>query len=220
MNTGIGDSINLAWKLRCVLTNCAPDSLLDTYESERQAFARTLVATTDQAFMLATSDGRVADFVRTRIVPLLVPALFGIKVARKYLFRAISQFVVNYRDSAISVGNAGSLRGGDRLPWVALSPGDNFDPFQSADWQVHVYGTASNVLRTSCSSMQLILHVFPWQKSFATVGLTRDAMYLLRPDTYIALASNEQDPGILRRYFAEHRLRCAPPDGEVASNPL
>src|SRR6202171_4995783 len=42
MNTGIGDAINLAWKLAAVLAGRAPDSLLDTYECERPAFAARL----------------------------------------------------------------------------------------------------------------------------------------------------------------------------------
>jgi 2-polyprenyl-6-methoxyphenol hydroxylase-like FAD-dependent oxidoreductase len=49
MNTGIGDAINLAWKLKAALDG-GPDSLLDSYEIERAAFARRLVATTDRAF--------------------------------------------------------------------------------------------------------------------------------------------------------------------------
>jgi 2-polyprenyl-6-methoxyphenol hydroxylase-like FAD-dependent oxidoreductase len=43
MNTGIGDAINLAWKLKAGLKSGAPDMLLDTYETERIAFARRLV---------------------------------------------------------------------------------------------------------------------------------------------------------------------------------
>ena len=35
MNTGIGDAINLAWKLAAVLAGGAPDKLLDSYEAER-----------------------------------------------------------------------------------------------------------------------------------------------------------------------------------------
>ena len=58
MNTGIGDAINLAWKLAAVLGGRAPDSLLDSYEAERIGFARRLVATTDRAFSFATADGR------------------------------------------------------------------------------------------------------------------------------------------------------------------
>ena len=58
MNTGIGDAVNLAWKLAAVLHGRAGASILDSYEPERIAFARRLVETTDRAFTAVTSDGR------------------------------------------------------------------------------------------------------------------------------------------------------------------
>ena len=54
MNTGIGDAVNLAWKLADVVQGRAQAGLLDSYEPERIAFARRLVATTDRAFVAAT----------------------------------------------------------------------------------------------------------------------------------------------------------------------
>ena len=39
MNTAIGDGFNLGWKLSWVLNGWAPDSLLDTYETERRPIA-------------------------------------------------------------------------------------------------------------------------------------------------------------------------------------
>jgi 2-polyprenyl-6-methoxyphenol hydroxylase-like FAD-dependent oxidoreductase len=69
MNTGIGDAVNLAWKLAAVVRRRADASLLDSYEPERIAFARRLVATTDQAFTGVTSAGPIARLVRLQIVP-------------------------------------------------------------------------------------------------------------------------------------------------------
>lgn len=40
MNTGIGDAVNLAWKLAAVMHGRADVSLLDSYEPERIGFAR------------------------------------------------------------------------------------------------------------------------------------------------------------------------------------
>src|SRR6267378_2123910 len=71
MNTGIGDAVNLAWKLAGVVRGRAHEALLDSYESERIAFARRLVATTDQAFKAVTSRGAIARRVRVNLVPLL-----------------------------------------------------------------------------------------------------------------------------------------------------
>jgi 2-polyprenyl-6-methoxyphenol hydroxylase-like FAD-dependent oxidoreductase len=76
MNTGIGDAINLAWKLKAVLAGGAPEALLDTYEGERIAFAQRLVETTDRVFTLATTEGRSASIVRTRVAPVAL-STFG-----------------------------------------------------------------------------------------------------------------------------------------------
>src|SRR5689334_4498703 len=76
MNTGIGDALNLAWKLADVLHGRAGAPLLDSYAPERIGFARRLVATTDRAFTMITSRGRLARFVRTRLVHALVPLVF------------------------------------------------------------------------------------------------------------------------------------------------
>ncbi|MEK1855459.1 MAG: FAD-dependent monooxygenase, partial [Phyllobacterium sp.] len=206
MNTGIGDAINLAWKLRAVLTGQAPDTLLDTYEAERRAFAQKLVATTDRGFTLATAEGRMADFIRTRIVPLVVPTLFKFDAARDYMFGAVSQIVIAYRNSAISEGKAGGVSGGDRLPWARTPNSDNFAALQTIAWQIHVYGATSAELRDWCKHHNLRLNTFPWHEDYAKTGLAQDAMYLLRPDTYVALASERQDPAALRRYFVERAL--------------
>src|SRR5712691_6341028 len=64
MNTGIGDAVNLAWKLAAVLDGRADASILDSFEPERRAFARRLVATTDRAFTGVTIRVAIAQRVR------------------------------------------------------------------------------------------------------------------------------------------------------------
>jgi 2-polyprenyl-6-methoxyphenol hydroxylase-like FAD-dependent oxidoreductase len=204
MNTGIGDAVNLAWKLAAVLKEGAPDNLLDTYEPERIAFARRLVATTDRVFILAISRGSIARFVRTRIVPLLVPVLFRLTPFRRFMFQTLSQFGIDYRNSPLSKGTAGDVRGGDRLPWVQSNPGqDNFAPLTLLKWQVHVYGEARPGVVEACAELELPLHLFGWQPEMRRAGLERAALYLIRPDGYVALADPEADPERLRRYVAE-----------------
>lgn len=201
MNTGIGDAVNLAWKLAAVLNGGAPDSLLATYELERIGFARRLVATTDRGFTLVTKQGRVARWVRTRLVPLILPLLFRLAPVRRFLFRTVSQIGVNYRNSPLSVGTAGTVRGGDRLPWVESEAGnDNFAPLASLTWQVHVYGELPHGLTEACAEFRLPLHHFAWQRGMRRTGLRRAALYLVRPDGYVALADSHADPERLRDY--------------------
>jgi 2-polyprenyl-6-methoxyphenol hydroxylase-like FAD-dependent oxidoreductase len=192
MNTGIGDAVNLAWKLAAVVRGDVDRTILDTYETERIAFARRLVATTDQAFTGVTSSSAFARALRLHIVPLLIPSLFAFPAFRRLAFRTVSQTAVNYRGSALSRGAAGPVQGGDRLPWVKTNtgdvPADNFTALTSVDWQVHVYGEAAPELRVVCEQRRLPLHVFAWRPAMRRNGLRRNAMYLVRPDGYIALA--------------------------------
>ena len=211
MNTGIGDAINLAWKLAAVLCGCAPPALLDTYETERIAFARRLVATTDRVFTFVTANGRLAKLVRTRVAPYLLSAATSLEPVRELLFRTVSQITLNYRDMPLSAGLAGGVHGGDRLPWVTEGAGDNYLPLSGLLWQVHVYGDATQALRTACARDGLPLHVFASTPAHEAAGLRRDALYLLRPDGYVALADPAADPAVLVRYFAERQLRLQVP---------
>jgi 2-polyprenyl-6-methoxyphenol hydroxylase-like FAD-dependent oxidoreductase len=210
MNTGIGDAVNLAWKLAAVLHGNADASLLDSYEPERIAFARRLVATTDQAFTGVTSSSAFARLVRLRIVPLLMPLLFKFSSLRRFMFRTVSQTVVNYRGSALSEGRAGPVHGGDRLPWVTTDPNDlakdNFAPLTSLAWQVHVYGDATAEIKAMCDARKLPLHVFPLSSEMKRAGLRRDAIYLMRPDGYIGLVDASGSASAIASYLDMRKL--------------
>ncbi len=165
MNTGIGDAINLAWKLAAVIGGRATDALLETYQSERRAFARRLVASTDRGFTLATAEGAMAGAIRMHLIPLLLPPLFRLSTTRIFLFSAVSQISIRYRESAISEGSAGRIHGGDRLPWQRTEAGDNFESLRPIGWHVHVYGRVREPLARWCEKHALPLHAFPWRQS-------------------------------------------------------
>jgi 2-polyprenyl-6-methoxyphenol hydroxylase-like FAD-dependent oxidoreductase len=210
MNTGIGDVINLAWKLAAVLDGRAPDSLLDSYEAERIGFARRLVATTDRAFSIATADGPLADIIRTRIAPVVLSNVVRVEAAREFMFRTVSQIVLNYRDGPLSVGKSSRVHGGDRLPWAPAEGEDNFASLAAMVWQVHVYGAASEALVRWCAQASLPLHVFAWRPEHEAAGLTQNALYLLRPDSYVALVDPTGSPDALEQYRAARSITFAP----------
>jgi len=205
MNTGIGDAVNLAWKLAAVRHGRANAALLDTYETERIGFARRLVATTDRAFSAVTSDGGLARFVRLRLIPALFPLAFRFRAMRRLLFRTVSQTAIEYRESVLSAGKAGAVRGGDRLPWVGAA--DNFAPLASIDWQVHVYGIAGAGLPAACEKRSVPLHVFSWSAEAGKAGFLRNAAYLVRPDGYVALADPDGRGEVLDGYFDRRGIR-------------
>ncbi|MDQ3070744.1 MAG: FAD-dependent monooxygenase [Acidobacteriota bacterium] len=207
MNTGIGDAVNLAWKLAAVVKGESPAALLDSYEPERIAFARVLVATTDRAFTIVTQQGGLARFARTRAVPAVAPLLLRLRAVRRFMFRRVSQVGVHYRESALSEGHAGAVNAGDRLPWIETSSGaDNFAPLTSLNWQAHVYGTAQPALTAACADLPLPLHVFAWNDHMARAGFAQDALYLVRPDGYVALADPEGRADALREYVDRRGL--------------
>jgi 2-polyprenyl-6-methoxyphenol hydroxylase-like FAD-dependent oxidoreductase len=202
MNTGIGDAVNLAWKLAAVVQGRAAPALLESYAPERMAFARTLVASTDTAFRFITDRSALGTFLRTAIMPHAFPLATRLPAVRRLLFSVISQIRIQYRDSALSAGSAGRVQGGDRLPWVETAAGDNFAPLSSLDWQVHVYGSAQDELHAVLARHGLPLHVFGWDDRMAAAGLARDASYLVRPDGHVAIASDKQDAVQVEQYLS------------------
>jgi 2-polyprenyl-6-methoxyphenol hydroxylase-like FAD-dependent oxidoreductase len=207
MNTGIGDAVNLAWKLAAVLRGRAHEAILDSYEPERIAFARRLVATTDRGFTAVTSSGAIARLIRLKLVPLLVPLLFKFPATRRFMFRTVSQASVNYRGSSLSAGRAGAVEGGDRLPWIVLDEArDNYTPLASLDWQVHVYGEPAPALEAVCGERKLPLHLYPWRPGMDKSGLKRNAAYLVRPDGYVALADAHASSIALVAYLDARNL--------------
>ena len=213
MNTGIGDAINLAWKLAAVLRADAPDSLLDTYEPERIAFARKLVDTTDRMFTFITAEGTRRFRAHAHRADLRQRRLQRGHGTRADLPHPVADHD-QHHDSPLSSGTAGRVHGGDRLPWVARGGQDNLAPAAAIDWQVQVYGQAYDDLRAWCDRHRMLLREFDWGQETEDAGFARNASYLVRPDGYVALCDPGGSAQALEDYFCElnyHRFRVCPP---------
>ncbi len=211
MNTGIGDAVNLAWKLAAVLKDGAPPELLDTYGTERMAFAQELVRTTDKAFTFVDKRSPLATFMRTRIVPKLLGLAFKLPAVRRLAFLTVSQTKIHYRQSALSRGEAGHIQGGDRLPWVPqhisrTGEGDNFAPLTCCCWQVHCYGMPAAEAEALCKAKGIPLCVFPANTASKKTGLKMNALYVVRPDGYVGLALPGGDAGELKTYLEKWQI--------------
>ncbi|WP_331371393.1 FAD-dependent monooxygenase [Sinorhizobium chiapasense] len=213
MNTGIGDAMNLGWKLAAVLGGRADARLLDSYEPERIAFARRLIQTTDQVFRVMTSRSALVGFWRRYLLPTMIALLVANRAGARFAFRTVSQIGISYGNSIVSRGGAGRVRGGDRLPYVEGlahvdgSAGDNFASLSSLDWQIHVYGTASPAFRAAIAPTGIPIHAFAWTPGAGEAGLSRDAAYLVRPDGHVAVAVETQDPVPFLGYIAEFAVK-------------
>jgi hypothetical protein len=146
--------------------------------------------------------------MRTRLVPIVAPVMFRIPAVRAFLFGTVSQTGIRYPKSPLSEGRSGRLSGGDRLPWTG-EPSDqgNFKALTSLKWQVHVYGEARPDAAEACKRLGLALHVFAWSARAQVAGLTNRALYLVRPDGYIALIEATGKADGLEGYLDRQGLR-------------
>jgi len=194
MNTGIGDAVNLGWKLAAVLKGEAGVELLDTYAEERMAFARTLVATTDRAFRAVATRSWFGALWRTCVVPYLTAVLFRLKPFLRFAFRAVSQTAIEYRAGKLAQGYAGQVRAGDRLPWIRSI--GNYVPLDDLGWHIQVYGDTSDELRTRAGDLGI--YTFSWTDEIGAHGFARDAIYLIRPDGHVGFAALGQGEAAIR----------------------
>lgn len=206
MNTGIGDAINLAWKLAAVQAGRATPAILRTYEAERIEFAKSLVATTDKLFAAMVGKSWTAEMFRTIFLPHVAPLLLGWSAVRKAQFRLVSQTRIHYPNSELSAGKSGHLAGGDRLPWIEDLA--NFDTLKSLAWQVHVYGAPSAEVRQLITDYELEFHTLPWSKDCDEAGIERNAYYLIRPDGYIAATGAADDVSSARTILKRFEIRA------------
>lgn len=138
MNAGIADSINLSWKMAAVIHQQHHPKILDTYESERRAYAKNLIQTTDRAFKGIIFDHKWVNSLRERLAPHLLHFFLNkAESMRERLFGTVSQLFLEYKESPLNAGDS-KLRG-KRLPYYK----DNSQFTDSMAWQLHIYGKSS-----------------------------------------------------------------------------
>ena len=137
------------------------------------------------------------------------PSALSLERLREYMFRTVSQITLNYRGSPLSVGKAGGVQAGDRLPWTPASTPQAAAALAEMGWRVLVYGEASDALAAWGRAHGVPLHVFDFRPGHRKIGIARNAAYLLRPDTYVALADPHANPATLQGYFVERGISPA-----------
>ena len=214
MNTGIGDAVNLAWKLAA---RAQRPRRRGTPRYVRAGANRIRTAPgRDHRPRLhcAHEPGPVGAFRPRERCAAFGAAALSLKISPAL---HVSHGLAD-RDqlshSALSSGAAGLVHAGDRLPWVqfdaaAGTTGDNFAPLESVDWQVHVYGPCAPALKLACDRLGLALRTFAWSPAAAQAGLQQGALYLVRPDGYIGLVDAAADPAGLEDYLTTRGIRSS-----------
>jgi 2-polyprenyl-6-methoxyphenol hydroxylase-like FAD-dependent oxidoreductase len=210
MNTGIQDACNLAWKLALVVSGAATDALLDSYEAERWPVARRTRQLTDLAFLLEAADHAPLRWLREHATPLALPLVRDRDLPRA-AFRLLGGLSTRYRRSPLVQEGAPRLRSGphagDRLPDGRIlhegGPRWLHDVLRGSAHHLLLCGPqggfdapAVQVLGKG-SPMPLRIHrlapashdgamVDPDGRLLRRLGVRETAVYLIRPDGYIA----------------------------------
>jgi 2-polyprenyl-6-methoxyphenol hydroxylase-like FAD-dependent oxidoreductase len=90
LNTGVQDAVNLGWKLAQVVHQTSPDSILNTYHSERHPVAARVLRNTMAAVALRRPDER------TTAVRDVFSELFGMDEPRKRFAAMMSGLDIHY----------------------------------------------------------------------------------------------------------------------------
>lgn len=215
MNAGIQDGLNLGWKLalasRMAADRPETEALLDSYEVERRAVARRILAATRLLFWLEAGTDPVARFARSRLGPAVAP-LTPFLLRRDRIVaegvRSLSQLRISYRTGLgrlppIGTLDVPSLRPGDRLPDLTL-PNDGGRGLHELTAQPGVHlllaRRAPKLDRPSPDRWVHIHRISSWPGEGA-VGV--------RPDGHVGHAGRRTDPSAVANWMQSMGL--APP---------
>jgi 2-polyprenyl-6-methoxyphenol hydroxylase-like FAD-dependent oxidoreductase len=227
-NTGIGDAVNLCWKLAAVINGWAPEALLATYEEERRPIeALTIAVSAKNMRVLSTelSDPRLfgSDAEYDDVVDSVSSVILSTKDAEFHSLGLTLGY--NYEGSPIVATEPGGIdefvdtaytptaRPGHRLPHFWLAPRDSL--FDRLGRQFSLVGDLSTPAAKSLVAAA-DQHGIPLIGVDLGVGGRPDVfdaeLVLVRPDQHVAWRGNKiDDPTavVLSAIGAGHQLTQA-----------
>jgi 2-polyprenyl-6-methoxyphenol hydroxylase-like FAD-dependent oxidoreductase len=229
MNTGIQDAINLAWKLALVVHQRAPDSLLNSYNEEREPVAKMVLSLTDGLTRMAALQGGLGQQLRDALIPMLT----GIHLVEDRIAETMAEIGIHYRRSSIVSGKTGhTLHAGDRAPdcefqgQAGPEPLRLFDLFRGPVHHLLLFAGADadaasrlNALRMEIGRdfkglIEAMVVIRATRTDFSDTLFDSDgaahalyeaepgAMVLIRPDGYIGFRAGAKHIEALREYLA------------------
>jgi 2-polyprenyl-6-methoxyphenol hydroxylase-like FAD-dependent oxidoreductase len=178
MNTGIGDAMNLGWKLAAVLSGRGGADLLDSYQGERHPTGAQVLTMTDAFNRLVLGRSQLGMRIRQvamRLVVRLAPA-------RRVLLARVSGIGIAYPH------RPGEHRlAGRRAVDVPTSSGRLYEVLRGGRFVLVVGpGVDPDAVRAEAT---------PWHDRVLTVRRSTGsgpALTLIRPDAYVAWASDRR----------------------------
>lgn len=196
LSAGVQDAVNLGWKLAQVVKGTSPETLLDTYHTERHPVGARILKATMAQVALHREDERT----------LAVRDIFGdlLKMAepRKYIAGMMSGLDIHY-----DLGEGHPLLG-RRMPDIEVNtPGGKqhvFEYLHSAKPLLINFGKPHAIDITSWADrVQLIDADYSGAWELPVIGVVeRPSAVLIRPDGYVAWVGNGSADGLERALTA------------------
>ncbi|HKE71035.1 MAG TPA: FAD-dependent monooxygenase [Nocardioidaceae bacterium] len=190
LNLGAQDAVNLGWKLSQVVRQTSPDSLLDTYQTERHPVAARVLRNTMAQVALRGSDAR------TKALSEVVSELLSMEEPRRRFAAMMSGL-----DTQYDLGEGHPLLG-RRMPDLDLV---------TADGPLRVYSLLHDARPVALNLAALgSLDIAPWADRVRLVdadytgpwelpalgSVTAPTGVLIRPDGYVAWVGEGSDQGL------------------------
>jgi 2-polyprenyl-6-methoxyphenol hydroxylase-like FAD-dependent oxidoreductase len=182
MNTGIGDAMNLGWKLAATMRGTAPSWLLDTYETERHPIGEEVLKITDRMFRLVMIRSRLAQ----KIARVGMKTAFGIEAIQRVPRSFLSGIGFSYPPR----GDKSHKLAGKRAPDVVVDGTRLAEALRSGQFVLvdsTASGTAARVAQTRYHDRVATLTGTPTETGTAKLP----PVMLVRPDGYIAWATDD-----------------------------
>lgn len=206
LNTGLQDAVNLGWKLGAAVSGWGPDWLLDSYHAERHPVGAAVLTLTGRQFRLNTARTVSRRALRWAVHRLIVP----LPPVQSRLARDYSGVAVRYAPAAAGSAAPAHPLAGRRLPRGTLTLADGsrtrlYELFGAGRFALieRAEPGPGAELRPEAAAGP---HAEPGPgaevspdrvravRYLACSGARLPAAMLVRPDGYIAWASDERDP--------------------------
>jgi 3-(3-hydroxy-phenyl)propionate hydroxylase len=191
LNIGVQDAMNLGWKLAQVVKGTSPDTLLETYHSERHPVGARVLQNTMAQVVLRKTD------VRTKALEAVVSKLIGMDEPRRTLATEMSGLGVHY-----DLGEGHPLLG-RRIPDLDLVTADGpmrvFTLLHLARPILINFTEPGTVDITSWANrVQLIDAKYDGVWELPGIGeVTAPVTVLVRPDGYVAWVGDGTEAGMV-----------------------
>ena len=189
MNTGIQDAYNLAWKIALTLEGKLNDTVLESYNTEREENARNLLNSTDRIFDMMAGTNFFWNFIRLKILPPVANFVTQNSRLKKKIFPLVSQTAITYRKSSLTIkSKIAKVAAGVRMPYFVFENGKSIFHFLTEPcFKIIFFGDEEKANFQNLENRSLKVSQLSFTEIPSSIFKNNRNFYiLLRPDNHIS----------------------------------